>query len=255
MPVQQLVCHQRRTDFAPLMVCLLLLDFIFPISYSFSVSTRLFHFHQLKALEACSNKRRRGRGAFLFPAAYTRSPRKTVASAMQLRLANSSSNNTGVDIASAMRESSFPGAGAPRPDLPPEDIPSLLMEALVNNDFPTVDAGLNSVWEFATDTMRFIFKNNRTDFIVSAHETADKFPTSFYGAAMRGKSWKLESPLNRVGGEDGWIATQVMQTISSDGRLRRWQWELRKKRQPPGRGNWFVESVGSSDRKGQFEPD
>lgn len=152
-------------------------------------------------------------------------------------------------------ESDFPGAGEPRPDLAPEDIPPLLMTALSFNDFPTVDAGLKSVWAFAGDTTRFIFQNNETDFIKSAHETAKAFPTSFYGNAMNGKEWELETPINRVGGETGWIATQVMKTISSDGRLRRWQWELRKQKRPPNLGCWYVENIGSSDRKGQFEPE
>jgi len=152
-------------------------------------------------------------------------------------------------------ESGFPGAGIPRPELPPDEIPSLLMTALQLNDFPTVDAGLKSVWEFSGDTTKFVFQNNRTDFISTAHKTKDEFLTSFYGCAMAGQSWNMETPLNLVGGTDGWIATQVMKTISSDGRLRRWQWELRKHRRPPNLGCWYVESIGSSDRKGQFEPE
>jgi hypothetical protein len=157
-------------------------------------------------------------------------------------------------------ESDFRGAGVPRPDLTPDEIPTLLMKALEFNDFPTVDTGLKSMWAFAGDTVQFIYQNNRTDFIVTAHETAQQFPTSFYGVAMNGTSWSMETELNLVGGgsdncSDAWIATQVMRTISSDGRLRRWQWELRKHRRPPNLGCWYVESIGSSDRKGQFEPE
>jgi hypothetical protein len=68
----------------------------------------------------------------------------------------------------------------------------------------------------------------------------------------------METDLNRVGGgnsnnHDFWIATQVMRTVSTDGRLRRWQWELRKRRQPPNLNCWYVESIASSDRQGQFE--
>lgn len=129
------------------------------------------------------------------------------------------------------------------------------MKSLELNDFPHVDAGLESMWAFAGDTTRHIFQQNMTDFIESAHETADQFPTSFYGSAMYGKSWEMEREMTRIGGEDGWIATQVMKTIASDGRLRRWQWELRKNKRPPQLGVWFVESIGSSDRKGQFEPE
>jgi len=168
---------------------------------------------------------------------------------------NDDGKNSEARPAIEIMESDFSGAGIPRPDLAPEDIPPLLMKALENNDFPNVDDGLKAVWAFSGDTTKFVFQNNRTDFIITAHETAQQFVTSFYGAAMNGKSWDMETELNRVGGENGWIATQVMKTICSDGRLRRWQWELRKHRRPPYLGCWYVESIGSSDRKGQFEPE
>eukprot|EP00980_Cylindrotheca_fusiformis_P013661 scaffold3515_cov126-Cylindrotheca_fusiformis.AAC.10 len=148
----------------------------------------------------------------------------------------------------------FQGAGRPRPNLRPEDLPPLLMEALAWNDFPNENDGIRSVWAFAGDTTRHIFNQNQTEFIESVHETANTLPTSFYGVAMYGKNWTMESPINHVGGsKDGWIATQVMKTYSSDDRMRRWQWELRKNRRPPNLGCWFVESIGSSDRKGEFE--
>ena len=152
-------------------------------------------------------------------------------------------------------ESEREGAGLPREDLDPKDLPTLLMEALSLNDFPLADSGLRSMWAFAGETTRFVFQQNETQFIESAQKTANEFPTSFYGNAFYGKSWKMLTPLNRVGGEDGWICTQVMSTISSDDRLRRWQWELRRNRRTLNLNCWFVESVGSSDREGQFEPE
>ncbi|KAL7550020.1 hypothetical protein ACHAWF_013344 [Thalassiosira exigua] len=144
-------------------------------------------------------------------------------------------------------------ARVPSPSLKPENIVPLIMNSLQNNDVPRKDAGLMMVWEFSTDTTKCIFKHNTTEFIESCHETANEFPTSFYGTAMNGRSWELETALNLVGGESGWIATQVMKTISSDGRMRRWQWELRKNKRPPCLGCWKVESIGSSDRNGDFE--
>jgi len=144
-------------------------------------------------------------------------------------------------------------AGEPHPSLPPEEVIPLLMRALQLNDFPEIDSGLHLMWAFAGDTLRFIYNNNRTEFIEDAHVTADSLPTSFYGVALHGQSWELEGEFNRVGGEAGWIATQVMRTVSSDGRVRRWQWELRKHRRPPLLGAWFVESIGSSDRNGNFD--
>lgn len=56
----------------------------------------------------------------------------------------------------------YEGAGVPRPSLAPGDIVPLIMHALKNNDMPKMNAGLASVWEFATDTTKFIFKNNVT---------------------------------------------------------------------------------------------
>eukprot|EP00984_Skeletonema_dohrnii_P025670 scaffold14845_cov115-Skeletonema_dohrnii-CCMP3373.AAC.2 len=142
---------------------------------------------------------------------------------------------------------------SPSPSIKPEDIIPLVMISLKNNDVPDKDAGMKLVWEFATDTTQYVFRNNRTEFIESCHETAEEFPTSFYGVAINGQSWNIETKLNRVGGESGWIATQVIKTVSSDGRLRRWQWELRKNKRPPCLGCWKIESIGSSDRNGDFE--
>ena len=149
----------------------------------------------------------------------------------------------------------FNGAGSPRPDLTPQELPILLMDSLKLNDFPEIDSGLLSMWAFAGDTTHFIYKNNITEFLDDAHETADTLPTSFYGVAMYGE-FEMEGEMNMVGGsDDPWIATQMMRTNSSDGRIRRWQWELRKHRRPPNLGAWYIESIGSSDRKGNFDID
>ena len=150
----------------------------------------------------------------------------------------------------------FYGAGRPRPELRPEDLPTLLMTALSQNDTPYENAGLESMWHFAEGSAtHHIFQHNITDFIQSAFQTADEFPTSFYGVALYGKSWEMETGINRVGGEDGCIATQVMKTVTSDDRVRRWQFELRRNRRPPCLGCWRVETIASSDRKGNFEPE
>lgn len=101
----------------------------------------------------------------------------------------------------------------------------------------------------------FVYKNNLTEFVEDCHKTANALPTSFYGSAMTGRMFEMEGELTLVGGDpdNAWIATQIMRTISSDGRMRRWIWELRKQRRPPNAGAWYVECIGSSDRKGNFE--
>ena len=111
----------------------------------------------------------------------------------------------------------------------PEKIAPFLMQSLALNDFPDIDWGLETVWHFSTDTLRTIFNHNMSDFISCAHKTADGFPTSFYGSALKGRHWEMERPIVMVGGNttECWIATHLMRTTSSDGRVRRWQWELR----------------------------
>lgn len=93
------------------------------------------------------------------------------------------------------------GAGRPRPSLPAAELPPLLMQALQLNDFPEIDAGLHAMWAFAGDTTRFIYKNNETEFIEDAHMTADTLPTSFYGMAMHGREWEMETELTLVGSD------------------------------------------------------
>lgn len=51
---------------------------------------------------------------------------------------------------------------SPSPSITPEEIVPLIMIALKNNDVPDKDAGLKLVWEFATDTTQYVFRNNRT---------------------------------------------------------------------------------------------
>jgi hypothetical protein len=145
------------------------------------------------------------------------------------------------------------GAGTPRPELPPEEIPSLLMKSLELNDFPNDDSGLYSLWDFSSGMLRQSCQQNVTAFIEAAHQDADYIPTSFYGMALNGKSWEVETTLNRVGGENGYLATQIVKTVSDDGRMRRWQFMLRKNRRPPHLNCWFVESIGASDRTGNFQ--
>ena len=151
--------------------------------------------------------------------------------------------------------SKWEGAGLPRPDLSPEEIPSLLMKALELNDFPEVDAGLQAMWDFSGDITRQLFHQNGRDFIECAHKDADVRPASFYGMALSGQSWEMQTELNRVGGENGYLATQIVKTISADGRLRRWQFMLKKNRRPPNLDCWFIESIGASDRTGNFDVD
>ena len=71
----------------------------------------------------------------------------------------------------------FYGAGRPRPELRPEDLPTLLMTALSQNDTPYENAGLESMWHFAEGSAtHHIFQHNVTDFIQSAFQ---RQPTSF----------------------------------------------------------------------------
>ena len=68
----------------------------------------------------------------------------------------------------------------PKPKPNPNQVVPLLMRALQFNAYPHADSGLHAVWAFATGTTCFLFGNNRTEFVESAHETAGSMPISFY---------------------------------------------------------------------------
>ena len=44
-----------------------------------------------------------------------------------------------------------------------------------------------------------------------------------------------------------------METVARDDRKRKWIWELRKRRRPQRMGEWYIESIGSSDADGAFD--
>jgi len=123
------------------------------------------------------------RDAFVSKPGFHR-PGRTITFRPSTRLSNNysegpSSSSWSTSSGSIVTESDFQGAGTLRPDLPPQELPSLLFTALTLNDFPSTDAGLHAMWEFASPTTKHIFHHNVTDFIKSAHDTAEEFPTSF----------------------------------------------------------------------------
>jgi len=93
--------------------------------------------------------------------------------------------------------------------------------------------------------------------------------------AITGKRWTVLRPFAVAGGPDGWrdpvhksncrgasyptlvfahrIGTCVVETVARDDRKRKWIWELRKRRRPPRMGEWYIESIGSSDADGTFD--
>jgi hypothetical protein len=74
------------------------------------------------------------------------------------------------------------------------------MNALRQNDFPEVDAGLHSMCgPLAVIQHDTFLETTKQTFVSSAHDTADNFSTSFYGAAPYGKSWHMETPFELCG--------------------------------------------------------
>jgi hypothetical protein len=72
---------------------------------------------------------------------------------------NSSSPISSLDTS---RYAHLANVTSPSPSIKPEEIIPLIMNALKNNDIPEKDAGIKLVWEFATDTTQYVFRNNRT---------------------------------------------------------------------------------------------
>lgn len=148
-------------------------------------------------------------------------------------------------------EDAFEDAIIPRPELGPHEIPSLLMKAMELNDFPHNDAGFISLWEFHTCGVHRSYGSDIYKFIAHSKSVAEHAPTSFYGMAPEAK--KLEFfPVNRVGGENGWVATQMMTATLNDGSVRKFRWVMKRNRRPPNQDFWYVDSIDSSDEKGLF---
>ena len=149
------------------------------------------------------------------------------------------------------------GADAPAvlPEVDDEPGPMIdkLFAALAHPSVHESNATLERIWDIAGDTLRWIFKNDVADFVESARMTADTYPTSFYGATMRGRSWRVARPWQTT--SSGWIGTCVVETVCADGRLRRWIAEARQRRRPPLMGTWYLESIGSSSADGTFDVD
>jgi hypothetical protein len=113
------------------------------------------------------------------------------------------------------------------------DAPQAMIEnTLASFANGAVEATLARIWDdLAGDTFLFYYRHEGfEEFLKDARETADEFPTSFYGNAMYGRRWSIVREWELAGGDDGWIGTAIVETIASDGRLRNWIWELRKRR-------------------------
>ena len=135
------------------------------------------------------------------------------------------------------------------------DAPQVMIErtldSLAGDD---VDAALRRIWDLAGDTFKYYYRFDTLDeFIKDAKQTSAEFPTSFYGMALTGKRWTVLRPFTVAGGPDGWLGTCVVETVARDDRKRKWIWELRKRRRPPRMGEWYIESIGSSDADGTFD--
>ena len=74
---------------------------------------------------------------------------------------STASDSTSLDTSST-KYAHLANVTSPCPSIKPEEIIPLIMNALKNNDVPDKDAGLRLVWEFATDTTQYVFRNNRT---------------------------------------------------------------------------------------------
>lgn len=134
----------------------------------------------------------------------------------------------------------------------PNDIPRLLMQALEQNDYPYENRGLELLWNFSAEGIHSLY-DDLEEFIMKSHALAKAAPASFYGMALKGSDCSfIYHPLNRVGGENGWIATQIMTGTCPDGRSRNFQIRLIKQRRPPNLNCWVIEGLTGSDHDGTF---
>lgn len=140
--------------------------------------------------------------------------------------------------AAANRTSAVSGAGlAPRPDLSPEDVVSIQLEALRHNDSPSRDAGIATTFRFASPANR-VAAGPLDNF-------ADLVKTSAYRAMINHR--RVERGPMHVDGDD---ARQRVVVYSATGARVPYMFFLSRQHGGPCDGCWMTDGVTRIDDTG-----
>ena len=133
-------------------------------------------------------------------------------------------------------------ARKPCAELGPEEVVPMLMRALRLNDYPYINAGLQTVYDWSSDMCRLACGRNVDAFIQMSK-------ASVFGMCIGITECSLRDP-GLVGNDMFSVTVEVPSPDSRPNRF--FLWQLRKERRPPAAGAWLVHAVIASDYDGEI---
>lgn len=123
----------------------------------------------------------------------------------------------------------------PSPSYEGAEIVDACMEALLYNENPYKNAGLEVCWNFASDSCRASKGGSFEAFIGFANNPV-------FSSMVNALSWTLKSTGNLIPKTNtrGEMQTFVIEVENSKGRKRDFVWTLQKERRPPRQNCWLV---------------
>lgn len=132
----------------------------------------------------------------------------------------------------------------PGPEIKPEDVVSLCMESLQNNNEPIINAGLQVCFNFSSDSCRAANGGS-----LEAFTTYASNPT--FQVLVNNQEWKVLSVGPEIAGTNtrGAMKTVLISVLPADEKIheKKFLWTLIKERRPPRQGFWLVHECISVD--------
>lgn len=115
------------------------------------------------------------------------------------------------------------------------EVVDLCMNALLQNESPYANAGLEVCWNFSSDRCRAAQGGSLEHFI----EFADN---PVFGSMVNAESWAVVNEGNLIPGTPtrGAMHTVLATVVPADGKNRQFLWTLQRERRPPRQDCWLV---------------
>jgi hypothetical protein len=130
----------------------------------------------------------------------------------------------------------------PSSDLEGPDIVNLCMNALLQNGVPYINAGLETCWNFSSDTCRASQGGSLEHFIQHASNP-------IFASLVNAESWSVSSTGPIIPGTPTRGAMQTVLTkVVSAGKEREFLWTLQRERRPPRQNCWLIRECLNKDQ-------
>jgi hypothetical protein len=115
------------------------------------------------------------------------------------------------------------------------EIVDLCMNALLNNEEPYANAGLEVCWNFSSDRCRAAQGSSFESFIRFSQNPV-------FGSMVNAQSWSVKSTGPIIPGTQtrGPMQTVLTEVIPAKGRTREFLWTLQRERRPPRQDCWLI---------------